>query len=73
MSEGKRRRLQVDIAPATEETLERLRADTSLGTDAQVVRVALRVLEELLREQRAGASLLLVRDGEAPQKLKLIF
>lgn len=73
MSDTKPRRLQVILSPKTQETLERLRAETNLGSDAQVLRVALHVLEELHREQRAGTGLLLVREGEAPQKLKLIF
>lgn len=68
-----RKRLQIEATPATAEALERIAAETNLGSAAQVVRVAVRLLDELLADQRAGAALMIVKDGQTPERLRLVF
>ena len=68
-----RTRLQIEATEATVETLNRLVQETTLGSSAQVVRVAVQLLDELLRDQRKGASLLIVKDGQQPERLRLVF
>ncbi|MDB4930669.1 MAG: hypothetical protein JWM10_3153 [Myxococcaceae bacterium] len=68
-----RTRLQIEATEATQETLARLVRETRLGSSAQVVRVAVQLMDELLRDQRNGASLLIVKDGQQPERLRLVF
>lgn len=68
-----RTRVQIEVTDVTLDTLNRLVRETNLGSPSQVVRVALQLLDDLLRDQRAGASIVIVKDGQQPERLRLVF
>jgi hypothetical protein len=68
-----RPRVQVDIPDATHEAMARIIATSGLKSQGHVVRVAIHLLDEMLKEKNSGASILLVTENEPPRKMVLAF
>jgi hypothetical protein len=69
-----RTRLQIEATAETIASIARIKAASGLGHNAEIVRVAIKLLDDLLADVRAGASVLIVnKPGEPPERLKLLF
>lgn len=61
---NKRTRLQLDFSPEALQRLEEIREKVGAKNNAEVVRGALRLYDWLLDQKKAGARILLYKDGE---------
>jgi hypothetical protein len=68
-----RARLQVEVTDQTTQQLQFLLKETNLPSNAQVIRVAVQLLAELYQDQKTGSSILVVKEGQPPERLKLVF
>ena len=58
-------RLHLELGPRAQEALKQLKKDMEARSHSEVIRTALQVIEKLVKEVQAGASVLIKRkDGD---------